>query len=273
MNREKIIFILSELYKISGFRVSLHNTNFDEIAAYPEKKLDFCDAMQTSSDEEYKKCKDCDKAACKKALSESQTIIYKCRHGLVEAISPLYNFGALTGYLMMGQVRVRTDDVSKLLYALRKIGKAESEAFEIVDSIPSVANDMIRSYVNIMTICASYLTLSNSVTGAKPTVGQMTMRFISENYTDRLTIKDICDAVGYSKSTVLSSFKKEFSTTVNAYLNNMRLERSKKMLEDDSATINEIALKCGFSDQSYFSKVFSTKYGITPTDYRRGDKQ
>ena len=45
------------------------------------------------------------------------------------------------------------------------------------------------------------------------------------------------------------------------------------VLEDNVATINEIALTCGFSDQSYFSKVFSAKYGITPTDYRRGEKQ
>ena len=99
------------------------------------------------------------------------------------------------------------------------------------------------------------------------------MRYISENYTDRISIKDICDAIGYSKSTVLSSFKKEFSTTINSYLTNMRLERAKKMLENENTTINEVALECGFSDQSYFSKVFSAKYKITPTEYRRDEKR
>ena len=47
----------------------------------------------------------------------------------------------------------------------------------------------------------------------------------------------------------------------------------KKMLSGGEFTINDIALKCGFSDQSYFSKVFSKKYGLTPTDSRRYEKQ
>jgi AraC-like DNA-binding protein len=76
--------------------------------------------------------------------------------------------------------------------------------------------------------------------------------------------------VGYSKSTVLTQFKKEFHTTVNNYLNSIRLEHSKKMLENSDRTVSEIALDCGFSDQSYFSKMFSAKFGKTPTDYRRG---
>ena len=132
---------------------------------------------------------------------------------------------------------------------------------------------MVKSFVKIMTVCAEYLTLSNAVTGAKASVGRLAMRYISENFTERITVKDICNAVGYSKSTVLSSFKKEFSITVNAYLNNMRLERAKKMLESDSLTVNEVALSCGFSDQSYFSKVFVAKYGQTPTEYRRDEKK
>ena len=119
-----------------------------------------------------------------------------------------------------------------------------------------------------MTVCASYLTLSNAVNATKASVGELTMKFISENFTDKISVKDICKAVGYSKSTVLSAFKKEFSTTVNSYLNTLRLERSKKMLENENTSINEVALSCGFSDQSYFSKVFSSAYGITPTEYR-----
>lgn len=273
MNKEKIISTLKELYTVSGFRVSLHNTNFEEIAAYPNMKQEFCSCLHEAGEKEYDLCRSCDKRACEQVVETGEPIIYKCHHNLVEAVSPLYNFGALTGFLMMGQVRVEGEDIAPMLQALKKIGKGDSEARSICSDIPSVKQNMIQSYVKIMTICASYLTLSNAVTGAKATVGQLVMKYIRENYTKRITVKDICDAVGYSKSTVLSSFKKEFSTTVNAYLTNMRLERAKKMLENESVTINEVALECGFSDQSYFSKVFSSKYKITPTDYRRDEKR
>ncbi len=273
MNKEKITSTLKELYNISGFRVSLHNTNFEEIAAYPEKKLEFCSFLHNASSREYELCRTCDRRACEQVLETGKPIIYKCHHNLVEAVSPLYNFGALTGFLMMGQVRVEGEGIDPMLLALAKLGKVDFEAREISAAIPSVKHNMIESYVKIMTICASYLTLSNAVTGSKATIGQLAMRYISENYTDRISIKDICDAIGYSKSTVLSSFKKEFSTTINSYLTNMRLERAKKMLENENTTINEVALECGFSDQSYFSKVFSAKYKITPTEYRRDEKR
>ncbi len=273
MNTEKIISILHELHKISGFRISLHTTDFEEIAAYPEEKYPFCKLLQSFSENEFKKCKDCDKEACEEALSKRQTVIYKCRHGLIEAISPLYNFGALTGFLMMGQVRIVNEPIDSMLLSLAKLGKHDFEAREVCAYTPEVKEDMIESYVKIMTICASYLTLSNAVTKPQATVAQLTLRYISENYTSHISVKDICDAVGYSKSTVLSAFKKEYSITVNNYLTNLRLEQAKKMLSSSEFTVNEIALKCGFTDQSYFSKVFSGKYAMTPTDYRRDGQQ
>ena len=269
MNYEQIVKILKDLHSISGFRVSLHNTVFEEIAAYPEKKNDFCQYIQKSNENECELCKKSDKVYCQKVLKSGEPIIYKCRHNLVEAISPLYNFGILTGFLMLGQVRVEGEGISPMLNVLAKNGKIDFEAREIAASIPTIPENKIKSFVNIMTVCASYLTLSNAVTASKASVGQLTMRFISERFTDKITVKDICEAVGYSKSTVLSAFKKEFSTTVNSYLNTLRLERAKKMLENENTSINEVALSCGFSDQSYFSKVFSAAYGITPTEYRR----
>jgi len=269
MNKEQISKVLRELYNISGFRVSLHSTGFEEIAAYPEKKNSFCSYIQKCNPNECELCKKGDKEAFAKVLESGEPIIYKCRHNLIEAVSPIYNFGILTGFLMMGQVRTSNEGISSMLNVLAKNGKTDFEAREIASLIPSVEENMIKSYVNVMTLCASYLTLSNAVTSPKPSVGQLTMKFISENYTEKITVKDICEAVGYSKSTVLSAFKKEFSTTVISHLNTLRLERAKKMLENENASINEIALSCGFSDQSYFSKVFSAAYGITPTEYRR----
>ena len=272
MTKEEIISVLAELYKITGFRVSLHGADYSEIAAYPAEKREFCRMVHKSPDE-YEKCVACDKAACKKALNDKNTHIYTCRYGFTEAVSPLYNFVTLTGFLMMGQVRVDGDGTDTMLLTLARMGKRDFEAREITAAIPSVREDMIRSYVKIMTICASYLTLSNAVTGSKATVGQLAMQYITENYTDKIGVKDICDAIGYSKSTVLAAFKREFATTVNSYLTNIRLERARKMLENEDTTINEVALASGFSDQSYFSKVFSAKYKITPTEYRKDEKR
>ena len=272
MNKKEIIKVLCELYNISGFRVSLHDVNFEEIAAYPEDKLGFCAALHGASEAEYRACLQCDRDACKRVLSMSDTIIYKCRHGLIEAISPLYNFGTLTGFLMMGQVFSEPKDRRIAAQTLRTLGVDPKGASAACEDMHTVSEDKVRSYVHIMTICAQYLTLSNAVSSAKPSISEMIIKYISENYRRKITVSDICEDLGYSKSTLLSCFKKQMGTTVGAYLNDLRLENAKKMIADTERSINEIALCCGFSDQSYFSKVFLQKYGITPSEYRKESK-
>ena len=163
MNQEKITSVLKELHKISGFRISIHNTDFKEIVAYPESKQRFCSIIHSRSEKELSECCACDAEACRRVLLSGDTYIYKCRYGLVEAISPLYSFGALTGFLMMGQIFADHDSAENAERALLLLGESAKEAKEITDTIPRVKSDMIKSFVNIMTVCASYLTLSNAV--------------------------------------------------------------------------------------------------------------
>jgi AraC-like DNA-binding protein len=119
-----------------------------------------------------------------------------------------------------------------------------------------------------MTICAEYLTLSNSVSKEKRTVAEEARRYIEKNLDKKFGISDVCKNIGCSKSTLLTSFKREFGTTVNSFINEKRLERAEGLLYEGKKSIAQISRECGFSDQSYFSKVFSAKFGIPPTEYR-----
>ncbi len=269
MNKQEISEVLKDLYRISGFRVSLHGINYEEIDAYPKNKLTFCDYIQKNGQNEYEKCVACDSEACKRSIAAADSVIYRCRYGLVEAISPIYSFGALTGFIIMGQVKEAGRDTENLVKVLTALGKSPQDAERICKEIPEIDTSMVKTYVHIITICAKYLTISNALVREKLTVGQHIVKYIGENYSSHIQIKDICRELGYSKSTILSAFKQEFGTTINAYLTNYRLGVAKRQLEENELTINEIALGTGFADQSYFSKVFSAKYGTTPSEYRR----
>ena len=268
MKEQEIISVLYELYKITGFRMSLHNVNFVEIAAYPPEKLPICAKIHQTPGE-YEKCRAGDKEAFKRVHETKETVIYKCRHGLTEAVSPLYNFGILTGYLMMGQICDGSTDPDELKNTLSALSSFDKNSLTLVDSMRTVPEDMIQSYVKIMTICAQYLTLSNAMPGAKPTVAEAAKKYISENINKKITIKTICDEVGCSKTTLIASFKKEFGTTVNAAITEAKLDEAKKLLSTGKMSINEVAQATGFFDQSYFSKVFLTECGISPSEYKR----
>ena len=143
MKKEEIISVLSELHKISGLRVSLHGTDFNEIAAYPEEKLPFCANVQ-KSESEYKRCRECDAEACRRVFSTGEAYAYKCRHGLSEVICPLYNFGTLTGYIMMGQAADEHVNRKALKSALMATGATEEQARIVTDGISEVSSDSVE---------------------------------------------------------------------------------------------------------------------------------
>ena len=117
------------------------------------------------------------------------------------------------------------------------------------------------------------MTLTNIVTSASPKLPELAKIYIHEHFSDRLTIQEICKALGCSKSALLTAFKKEYSTTVNSYICDVRIEEAKRMLATSSISLSRIAEDTGFYDQSYFSKVFLLKTGVTPSEYRRALKK
>lgn len=261
MNKNEIITVLSELNKITGLRVSLHGADYKEIAAYPDVALPFCASVHAVAGE-HALCAECDRAACDKALLGHSTYIYKCRYGLTEAVSPLYNFGTLTGFLMMGQCAESREAAEWACNSARLLKGSLGE--QSPDSIPIVGTDMLSSYAKIMTICAQYLTLSNAMPSERPGAAELAKRYIYEHLCEKFTITDICKSLNCSKSTLLSTFRKKYGTTVNAYVTDKRMELAKKLLLEGK-TVGEAAIECGFNDQSYFSKVFSAKFGIPPS--------
>ena len=268
MKRDEIISILCEMHKISGLRVSLHGTDFNEIAAYPEEKLPFCAALQ-KNEAEYALCLECDKSSCKKVEVEGTPLIYECRHGLTEVICPLYNFGTLTGYIMMGQVACREADNESLAKALTRLGYDHSYSMKCAADVPRIKEELLKSYLKIMTVCAEYMTLINALPSSAPKLPELAKIYMHENFAEKITIRDICKSLGCSKSALLTAFKNEYGTTINAYLSEIRIAEASRLLRSTQLSICDIADDCGFYDQSYFSKVFTQRIGKNPSDYRK----
>lgn len=266
MKRDEILTVLRELHNVTGARVSLHSERFEEIAAYPDEALPFCRRIH-ANDSEHKLCLECDKQAFLEAMRKGESVLYKCRYGLTESISPLYNFGALTGFLMLGQIADSESDVAAAK-ALAKERLLESPECEI----PTVAVNLTRSYAKIMEICAGYLTLSGAVEPKRLSIAAGAKRYILENFREKILIKDICTEQKCSKSTLLNAFMREYGMTVNEYITELRLDEAARLSSATDMTFYEIAAAVGFSDQSYFSKVFAAKYGMPPGKYRKLNK-
>ncbi len=94
------------------------------------------------------------------------------------------------------------------------------------------------------------------------------LSFIHNHYKDKITVAQVADAVGISEREAIRSFRKSLDQSPIEYLISYRLNEAKKMLLNSNVSITEICYQCGFSDSSYFGKVFRKAYGITPKEFR-----
>ncbi len=95
------------------------------------------------------------------------------------------------------------------------------------------------------------------------------INYINEHFNENITLGAVADEVFLSHAYFSRLFKSETGMTFSEYVNYVRIEESKKYLTDLEYNISEVATAVGFSDQSYYTKVFKKREGISPGQYRR----
>lgn len=94
------------------------------------------------------------------------------------------------------------------------------------------------------------------------------MDFIETHYGEPLTVEQIAKEIYLSPSRFSHIIKDELGMTLTDYISKVRIERAKNLLNREESSIAQIAQETGFSDQSYFTKVFKRIEGCTPRAYR-----
>ena len=93
------------------------------------------------------------------------------------------------------------------------------------------------------------------------------LSYIEENYQNKITLNDIAGHIHLCESECTRLFKRHMNTTLFAFLQEYRIERSLEFLQDDQP-VSAVADKAGFSDPNYYSKVFAKIKGCSPREYR-----
>lgn len=101
---------------------------------------------------------------------------------------------------------------------------------------------------------------------------KLMLGFIHEHFGEELCTAAIAASATISESECLRCFRATIGTTPIRYLRQYRIQQAAKLLTDSQDRISDIAVHCGFQDMSYFTKSFREELGVTPTEYRRSDK-
>ena len=95
------------------------------------------------------------------------------------------------------------------------------------------------------------------------------LNYINKNISDNnLNVENLADELLLSRSKLYRKIKALTGLTANEFIRNVRLEKSKEILENSEFSISEICYKVGFSSPSYFTKCFKLQYGVLPKEVR-----
>ncbi len=93
--------------------------------------------------------------------------------------------------------------------------------------------------------------------------------YLERYYRESISLKALCDFCHCSCSYMSHIFKQRTGKNINEYINELRINEAKILLKSTSLSITDIALSLGFSSSNYFTKVFSSYCGCSPTQFKK----
>jgi AraC-like DNA-binding protein len=152
------------------------------------------------------------------------------------------------------------------------LGSSLRSAFER----PEQANRLFLEHVTIALGIHLAQTYGELQPGSKARRGGLTgwqerraKEILSSNLGSELSLRDLAKQCGLSTSHFSKAFKESTGLAPHQWLIRKRVEVAKAILRNPSLSLAEVALQCGFADQSHLTRVFSRIVGISPGAWRR----
>ncbi len=92
--------------------------------------------------------------------------------------------------------------------------------------------------------------------------------YIAQNFSEDITLATVAEHLHVNTSYLSTLFRQVTGMTFKEHLNRVRIEEAARLLSNTDYPVMEIAIACGYKDQSYFTKVFKKMTGLTPKQYR-----
>ena len=98
------------------------------------------------------------------------------------------------------------------------------------------------------------------------------VQFIQTHYAEELTTAEIARSAAVSESECLRCFRATIGISPIRYLRQFRVQKAMELLDGTAMKVAEVGARCGFSDNSYFTKVFHELKGCSPSEWRERKK-
>ncbi|HBC9066341.1 TPA: regulatory protein PocR [Escherichia coli] len=287
LNSELINKIAQDFAQATSLAVVVVNIHGDEISEL-FNFTPFCQMMRQRP-QLSTRCRMSDRCGGLEASKSDQPCIYRCHAGLTDFSIPLVIAGHLVGFVLCGQVRLRNDDVDlvdilnvddcwqadpELLNEFRKVPEMDySRVMASADLLKLIVENCLKKQLNFVVIkenkSQSDSLRQTRAPGPHDNKMKKALRYIDAHLSDDLRLEDVASHVYLSPYYFSKLFKKYHGIGFNAWVNQQRMASARELLCHSDWSIASIARNLGFSQTSYFCKVFRQTYQVTPQVYRQ----
>jgi len=92
--------------------------------------------------------------------------------------------------------------------------------------------------------------------------------FMETHFAEAVPISEVIERSHYSQRHFIRLFSSAYGMTPQRYLLDVRIRHATSMLRDSGLSVTEIAMRCGFGDPNYFSRIFRKYVGSSPSEFR-----
>lgn len=285
LGSELINKIALDFANATGLAVVVVNIHGEEISERFNFTA-FCQKLRQYP-EHYSRCKMSDRCGGLEASKSNKPCIYNCHAGLTDFSIPLVISGNIIGFVLCGQVRLRDNPVERQDDpGLTRQWLHEHDMLQDYDNIPLVDHAKVIASAELLKLIVdncipnhlNFVIINDSpavdrqpkdrAISAHDSKIKKALRYIDTHFSEDLKLEEVAAHVYLSPYYFSKLFKKNQGIGFNTYLNRQRMSNARQMLQHSDWSIANIARQVGFSQTSYFCKVFRQTYQLTPQMYR-----
>ncbi|ADQ46587.1 transcriptional regulator, AraC family [Caldicellulosiruptor kronotskyensis 2002] len=268
---DDLISVLDNFSYITGISANFLTADNEWVENKKKGTCEFCTIMKNY----YKNgeaCRESDINGAQTAQKKKGIHVYKCHMGLVEAVIPLFFNTSYIGSLFIGQILLEPPSEKMWEQIAKKLDGQPVDiqrARESFFKLTFIDQEKLKSVLDMMHIVAKYIIDSEMIRISSLSSIERIIEYIKNHYMEEITLDDLAKMVYLSPTYLSYLFKKQLGVTFKEYLINIRLKKSKELIETTDLPIGEISKMVGIEDQNYFSRLFKRKYGVSPMNYKK----
>jgi AraC-like DNA-binding protein len=249
-------------------KITFYSPRLDEwMVGYHTDASDYCSMVQKKLKIRYR-CLYQDRQACKRCSALRRQFFYHCHGGLTEAVLPIELDGNIVAYAMIGQFRMTNEAPKAMLEAWRATDSDPEELGKAFLDRPYFSDERLSKMLYIFSATLQFLISTQNMKLRKAELVEQVMAFVEAHIDEPVSIGEVASAVGKSPSTVTHTLKDKMGVSFKEMVITQKLMRFERiLLADPALSIGQAAHMVGYDDALYFSRLYHTKRGGTPSDY------